>query len=61
MSGKTKGKVALSSEVHLCWDCVKAADGSCPIYEGMTRIIEDYFEETKILFQVPECEFFLPE
>ena len=63
---KRKGRPLLkqktqSSDTHLCWDCVKAADASCPIYEGIIGIIEEYFEETKILFKIPECDFFIPE
>jgi hypothetical protein len=58
---KIKRKQSDKNEIHLCWDCVKAADESCSIYEGITEIINEYFEEVKIIFNVPECEFFLPE
>jgi len=60
-STKIKTKSKTKSEIHLCWDCAKAADGSCDIYEGITKIIDTYFDETKILFNIPECEFFIPE
>jgi len=48
-------------ENHLCWDCSKAADGSCAIYDRITTIIEENFEVAKILFTVEECEKFLPD
>jgi hypothetical protein len=48
-------------DVHLCYDCVKAEAGTCKIYEGLTKIIDDHFDYTKILFQIPECEYFVPE
>jgi len=50
-----------SDEKHLCWDCAKAADFSCEVYEGITQIIEDNFEEKKIFFQVKECNDFIHE
>ena len=49
------------SRTHLCYDCFLAANGSCPAYEGMTKIIEENFDVIKILFQVPECEDFVSD
>ncbi len=48
-------------EKHLCWDCAKATDYSCPVYEGITQIIEENFEEKKIYFQIKECDEYTPE
>jgi len=48
-------------EKHLCWDCAKAGDSSCPAYEGLQEIVEENFEEIKIYFQVRECNFYIPE
>ena len=48
-------------KVHLCYDCVKAEASICRIYEGITKIIDDNFDMTKIMFQIPECEYFVPE
>ena len=50
-----------TSKVHLCYDCVLAEAGTCKIYENITKIIDDNFHITKILFQIPECEDFVPE
>ena len=48
-----------SSETHLCWDCLKARlPGSCDIYESLTSIIEDNFDEVKIFFNISECNYF---
>ncbi len=49
------------NDVHLCYDCVKAEAGTCKIYESITKIIDDNFHVSKILFQIPECEDFVPE
>jgi len=49
------------NNIHLCYDCVLAESETCKIYEGITKIIDDNFHNTKILFQVPECEDFIPE
>lgn len=47
------------NDVHLCWDCKKAGiPGTCNIYESLTNIIEENFDNVKILFSIPECEFF---
>lgn len=50
-----------NEEKHLCWDCAKATDFSCAVYEGITKIIEDNFEEKKIFFQVKDCDEFIQE
>ena len=50
-----------NDEKHLCWDCAKALDYSCPAYEGITQIVEENFEAIKIFFQVKECAFYLQE
>jgi hypothetical protein len=50
-----------SEHNHLCYSCAKASDTSCSAYETITQIIDDNFENIKIYFQVPECEFYLPE
>jgi hypothetical protein len=49
------------SKIHLCYDCAKAEAGTCPIYEGITQIIDEHFDMAKVIFQVPECEYFLPQ
>lgn len=54
-------KVYEDSGVHLCYDCIKAETETCPIYEGITAIIDKYFDDAKIIFQVPECEFFVAD
>ena len=46
---------------HLCYDCAKAMDYSCPVYEGITEIIENNFETKKIYFQIKECDEYIPE
>ena len=48
-------KVYEESGIHLCYDCVKAETETCPIYEGITGIIDKYFDQAKIIFQVSEC------
>ena len=43
---------------HLCWDCRKAEDQSCLVYNELTAIVEDNFDQIEIRFQVPNCQFF---
>ena len=50
-----------SDEKHLCWDCSKALDFSCSVYEQITKIIDDNFEVKKIYFQIKECDEYIPE
>lgn len=50
-----------TDEKHLCWDCIKATDYSCTVYDEITRIIDDNFEEKKIYFQIKECNEYSPE
>ncbi|MHA2104911.1 MAG: hypothetical protein ACW981_15900 [Candidatus Hodarchaeales archaeon] len=40
---------------------MKAEASICKIYEGITKIIDDNFDMIKIMFQIPECEYFVPE
>lgn len=49
------------SDKHLCWDCTKASDASCPTYEGMSQIVEENFDDIKIFFQVKECVNYVKE
>ena len=47
--------------VHLCWDCCKAEDRTCLIYNQLEAIDDDNFESIDIRFQVPKCEYFEEE
>jgi hypothetical protein len=49
------------SNIHLCWDCRKADDQSCLIYNQLVAIVEDNFDRIEIQFRVPSCEFFEEE
>ena len=56
---KSKDKFSSNSNVHLCWDCINARiPNSCDIYESITGIIENNFDEIKIIFNIPECNYF---
>ncbi|MFX0116526.1 MAG: hypothetical protein ACFFB3_18400 [Candidatus Hodarchaeota archaeon] len=49
------------ADKHLCWDCRKAEDRSCDVYNQLESLIEANFDLITIQFQVPECEFFEEE
>ncbi len=48
-------------ELHLCWDCRKAEDRSCLVYNQLEAIVDENFTSIEIRFQVPSCEFFEEE
>ncbi|MHA2232029.1 MAG: hypothetical protein ACXAB4_06040 [Candidatus Hodarchaeales archaeon] len=47
--------------IHLCWDCRKAEDQTCLVYNQLVGCVEDNFDQIEIHFQVPSCEFFEEE
>lgn len=50
-----------STDKHLCYDCAKASDYSCTVYNDLSNIVDDNFEEKKIFFQVKECAQYVQE
>ena len=48
-------------EEHLCYTCAKAESGTCSIYEDLVKIVEDHFNYVKIMFHIPECEYYISD